>query len=296
MHAYLIMAHTNVEQLGSLISALDHPSNDIYIHLDRKMGDVDLEFLKQKAKKSKIVFTKRLNVIWGHYSQIECEMELFKTALLYKKYEYLHLLSGMDLPLCSQDYMHEFFNSDSKIEYVHIESEDLTEKDKEKCNYRFPIQKYIGNRTSGILYYTQRILVRMQKYLGLKKDTRPFDKLYKGANWVSVTGDFAKYLIEQEKIIEKVFKYSKCCDEIFLQTILMNSPFSKCLSSQVFCDDYRMCQRYIDWERGNPYVFRDSDFDELIKSGYLFARKFDIKVDSVVIERIVSFVKGGNNG
>ena len=32
--------------------------------------------------------------------------------------------------------------------------------------------------------------------------------------------------------------------------------------------------RYIDWERGNPYVWQEKDTDELLSSPYLFARKF----------------------
>lgn len=32
---------------------------------------------------------------------------------------------------------------------------------------------------------------------------------------------------------------------------------------------------WIDWKRGNPYTFEDGDYEELIASDYLFARKFD---------------------
>ena len=35
-HACLIMAHTNFSQLQTLISLLDHPNNDIYLHVDRR--------------------------------------------------------------------------------------------------------------------------------------------------------------------------------------------------------------------------------------------------------------------
>lgn len=35
-HAYLIIAHSNLEQLQQLLLLLDDPRNDIYIHLDLK--------------------------------------------------------------------------------------------------------------------------------------------------------------------------------------------------------------------------------------------------------------------
>ena len=35
-HAYLILAHNEFEVLRKLISALDDPRNDIFIHFDEK--------------------------------------------------------------------------------------------------------------------------------------------------------------------------------------------------------------------------------------------------------------------
>ena len=44
-HAYLILAHTHLRQLRTLLSLLDDPRNDIYIHIDRKApcSAIDLE-------------------------------------------------------------------------------------------------------------------------------------------------------------------------------------------------------------------------------------------------------------
>ena len=44
-------------------------------------------------------------------------------------------------------------------------------------------------------------------------------------------------------------------------------------------DNYLACMRYIDWNRGNPYTFTIDDYEELMKSGCLFARKVDIKTE-----------------
>lgn len=37
MHAYLIMAHKNIEQLKKLLKLLDAPDNDIFLHIDKKL-------------------------------------------------------------------------------------------------------------------------------------------------------------------------------------------------------------------------------------------------------------------
>lgn len=35
-HAYLIIAHTEFKLLENLISILDNPNNDIFVHIDKK--------------------------------------------------------------------------------------------------------------------------------------------------------------------------------------------------------------------------------------------------------------------
>ena len=64
-------------------------------------------------------------------------------------------------------------------------------------------------------------------------------------------------------------------DECFLQTLVMQSAFAGNLSMSPEADDYHANMRWIDWKRGNPYTFEDGDYEELIASDYLFARKFD---------------------
>ena len=56
--------------------------------------------------------------------------------------------------------------------------------------------------------------------------------------------------------------------------------------------DYMSCLRYIDWKRGNPYVFCNEDFEDLVNSPYLFARKFDLNVDAQIVFRIYNHLKG----
>ena len=82
---------------------------------------------------------------------------------------------------------------------------------------------------------------------------------------------------------------------MFFQTILQNSPF---VSRRYFSgyDDDRATMRLIDWERGNgssPYVFLAEDYDRILQSGMLFARKFDERIDAEIIRRIVAQIPKG---
>lgn len=51
--------------------------------------------------------------------------------------------------------------------------------------------------------------------------------LAKGANWCSLTYDAVGYILSQEDMIRKRFKHTMACDEVYKQTILMNSPLPK---------------------------------------------------------------------
>ena len=88
----------------------------------------------------------------------------------------------------------------------------------------------------------------------------------------------AKYILQQYKSMKKFFRFSECADEIFLQTIAYSSPYHDNIEDE--------CLRFIDWNRGGPYTFKSEDFDLLVNSYKLFARKFDEKVDNEIIERI----------
>lgn len=65
------------------------------------------------------------------------------------------------------------------------------------------------------------------------------------------------------------FKRTLVPDELFFHSIIMNSPFS----NNVVND----CLRFIDWDvsKDRPHTLLSNDFDRLMQSPALFARKFD---------------------
>ena len=73
--------------------------------------------------------------------------------------------------------------------------------------------------------------------------------------------------------------------------LIENSEFKNNLYFPNEDSDYRSCMRHIDWKRGNPYVFKIDDFDELINSPCMFARKFDINTDRKICEKIFNYLK-----
>lgn len=70
-------------------------------------------------------------------------------------------------------------------------------------------------------------------------------KLQKGAQWFSISDELARYVVSLESWIQKTFKNTSCCDELFLQTIVVNSPFRKRLYYNKFDDNYCAIVRLI---------------------------------------------------
>ena len=66
------------------------------------------------------VLKQRVDVRWGNLRQIKAEDVRFEEALKHGPYAYYHLLSGQDLPIKSQDYIHQFFDEHQGMEFVRI--------------------------------------------------------------------------------------------------------------------------------------------------------------------------------
>lgn len=287
-HAYLIIAHNQIELLKTLIMCLDYSENDIYIHLDKKWDIPDTSVLTSIPKKSNIyILENRINVKWGSFSQIECELQLLKTATK-KKYQYYHLMSGVDLPLKSQEEIHKFFDENSGTEFVNFDSEKIDPKAYKrvsKYNFFHPMSKNIFVKCA----YHISMLLQFAVDRGKKYNI----EFQKGANWFIITDDLARYVVSQEEKIKTIFKHTNCADELFLQTLVINSKFAEKLSPDNFCCNYETIQYCIDWKRGSPYIFRLSDYDYLINSNMCFARKFDWNIDKDIIKKIKNHILGG---
>lgn len=64
-HAFLIVAHTNWNQLRALISLLDDSRSSIYVHVDAKSKDFDPAFFEGSVKRGTLHFVHRIPVTWG---------------------------------------------------------------------------------------------------------------------------------------------------------------------------------------------------------------------------------------
>ena len=139
-----------------------------------------------------------------------------------------------------------------------------------------------------------QIAFRLQVLLRIDRLKGQGLAVQKGTNWFSITGDFAKYIVGQAERVDRLFAYSYCGDEVFVQTMLVNSPFVANLYMPNCNNDQMACARLIDWERGNPYVFRMADYGEIMQSPAMFARKFSMQTDPEIVKAIQAKIEEKN--
>lgn len=117
-HAYLILAHSDPAHLKLLVKSLDDERNDIFIHLDAKTNST--YFNKIESKFANLQFIQnRVDARWGDYSLVKATYALFE-CVNNKSYSRIHLISGADFPLKSQDYIHSFFEKYPNEEFLSI--------------------------------------------------------------------------------------------------------------------------------------------------------------------------------
>ncbi len=283
-HAYLILAHNQPEVLEILVGALDDARNDIFIHWDCKASGRP----QVNTSRAGLYWVEDpIDVRWGDVSIVQAELRLMAQANKQGSYEYYHLLSGVDLPLKSQDYIHSFFDQHRGKEFVgYYHGADLNPSLERKVHrWHLFSDSFQGH---GGVFTMKRILravfLRIQELLGWRRHQgRTFKK---GTQWVSLTDGFVRYILEREEAILKDYRAAFCSDEIFVQTELWYSPFK----GNIFdvADEARGCMRMIDWQDNRLADYTPEDLPRLKASSMLFARKFNNR-DLDFLRQVVSY-------
>jgi hypothetical protein len=145
------------------------------------------------------ILQNRIDVRWGDYSQIETEMWLLEYAHNMQektgvKYLYYHLISGVDIPLKSQDYIHNFFNIHQGKEFLGYFQGDLHQELRKKVQMYHLFSKHFTKDGKWTFRNIVRaVFCRLQLYIGVKRNKDI--PLVRGGNWASVTNDFVEYLL-----------------------------------------------------------------------------------------------------
>jgi len=276
--AHLILAHKNPEQLEMLILALQHPSFHIFIHVDAKVDQSKFEYLKKYPNVRFI--KKRTKIYWAGYGTIQGTLNGFE-EIIPLNFDYINVLSAQCYPIKTPEYIYDFFKGNAGTEFITCESIEDTWKE---AASRVENYHLINLRIPG-KYRLEKIITAV-----LPKRKPPFGfKMVGRANWFSLTNKAADFVLQFQKRHRSWVRYFKLCwgaDEFFFSSILYNTSFKNNIKPNL---------TYVDWsvveEKGHPKILDSADFDKIMHSDKLFARKFDIKRDAAVIEKIVTYLK-----
>lgn len=292
-HAYLIMAYNNWNLLEKLLRLLDDERNDVFLHVDSKSSDFEKSRFENVLKKSRFFLIPRKPVYWADFSQIDVELNLMSVAKEKGNYCRYHLLSGTDLPLKTQDEIHEFFDKYADKEFIGIVPDEVWYSVRRLKFYHLMTHNNIY-RNSKILKGADRMFEYLQRLVGVNrlKDCQKM-KILDGWTWFSITDRFCSYLLNNRSFIEKTFRYSIASDELMCQTMAYNSEFRDLIYDQTNLKNGSM--RFIDWKRGSPYTWGqdEGDYEMLMSSPYMFARKFN---EDELSDRIYNEIRQRQNG
>lgn len=289
-HAYLILAHEDTLVLRRMLALIDHERNDIFIHIDKNSKDIPVQNIVNCVKKSKVKISRKYRVHWGTNSIALATLELLKKASQ-GQYSYYHVLSGADLPIKSKEEIWDFFEKNEGKEFVHFGTQQYQKDIHCRYNQYHFFSKQLGRKRDKKFWVDlETYSLAIQRRLHIDRTKKATYAFYGGANWVSITNDLTQYIVKNIGKYSSSFCFTQNSDELIFQTIVMDSPYKDNLYHPQFDNDYRACVRYIDWNRGAPYIFRSSDFEELMESGCMFARKFDEKTDVEIVEKIYQYL------
>lgn len=276
---YLILAHNHPEQLERMIEVLNHKNAEFIIHVDKK-SDIK-EFLTSKLLtfKNVVFLKKRLPVYWGGYNMVAATLNLMKAALRHNKKGYLILLSGHDFPIKPAEHIYDLLSFNYGNEYVEYFSLPSNEWSMnggiDRIAYYWFLDK-LGVDESMDLFSLQKNASKTRRYF---QNFTP----YGGSQWWTLTCECADYIlrfINRNTLYKQYYELTFIPDEMFFHSIILNSPFKENVQNDNL--------RYIDWKTGpeTPRILTSDDLNTLFGSDKLWARKFDINRDSLLLDQI----------
>lgn len=288
-HAYLIMAHHRPDLLQALLDAIDDSRNDIFVHIDKKSVMKPEDF---KVKRASLAFIKRININWAGYSQVECEYRLLEAAVTSGKHSYYHFLSGVSYPLWNQEFLHAFFDKNTKYEYIGFDNL-LDYSDRARYYYFFSEYGKLKGLLGKGIFFWRKLLLFIQKRIGVDRIASTDFIIKKGCAYWSITDGFARYVLTCESMIKSMLKYTMYGDEVFVQTLAYNSIYRKDLFN--IDNEYDGAMREVPWSSNiqgeHPECnLNMNDLEYLLSSKRLFALKFESSdgcklINNICLER-----------
>ena len=272
--ACIIVTYTSAVQTKRMIDRLNNGQFDFYIHLDKKIDIKTHEILFDTPN---VFFVKnRVDVQWAAYTTVQAAFNSIKQIMASGiKYDFVNLITGQDYPIKPASYIVNFLEQHKGQEFIEYKDfDDNWNEAYERINkYHFTNLKLRGKHRLetlvNLLFKRPKMPVKM--------------KMYGVSTFWTLSPECAYYVVnyvETNKSFERFLKYTWGSDEFIFQTVLMNSPYV----SKIVNNNYR----YVDWSAGGarPRFLTKDDFGKIMASDGFFGRKFNLDIDSDILDMI----------
>jgi hypothetical protein len=264
--AYHILAYKDPEFLARLVNRIKPESDFVRIHFDTMIGKSKFcewkKTIADKCQKLDIDIVSDFRCKYGSFGQVDANLSAMRD---YEDcdYDYFVDLTGDSYPLKPPEVIKKELGEKNcaLMEFFKLPYEGWYHGGLHRINNRFyfmPRRKYP--------YVWTLSFPRFRK--GLPCGLKP----YGGRGNLCLQKRHADYILEFAEKNPSVMKFFKRVwgpDEIFYQTILLNSPFRSSIINQ--------STMYSDYSEGTSHAKNLTRFDleALKKSGKFFARKFN---------------------
>ena len=311
---YLIASHTNPEQVVRLARLLSMKSSEaaVVIHHDYSKSYLDPAAFGQMPNVH--IMEEVIPVKWGKFSLVEMTLHVIEWIATRIEFDWIAFISGQDYPIQPLHRIEQFLASTEYDGFV----SGVALREAMPCG---PTECSIADAPGTICtacwrhYYYQfyeishipflstfirdnkklwkrfgRKVNNLQSFfyindpIGICSLSTPFNEnleCYKGSQWFTVNDKCVRYILDfipKNPHFTTYYKRTLLADESFFQTILFNA-----IELNILNDN----KRYIKWEDSHvrsPSILRKKNFEHIISSNKHFARKFDINVDSDILD------------
>ncbi|MES2757510.1 MAG: beta-1,6-N-acetylglucosaminyltransferase [Pseudomonadota bacterium] len=254
----LIHAHRDIAQLNALVAQLLDDEFLIYVNVDAKSA-IDVSALHPAAR----LVHPRIAIHWGRFSQVEATLHSMRQVLAEAgDFDKLVFISAQDAPLLP--------NRMLKRELAALGGRELLDcvpvgPGGWNCAHRYQYFHVSGplaalaNRAMRACRMRRRMVHGWQPWAG--------------SSWWALSRGCVEAIVARvaaDPALARFFRSVDCPDEMFFQTVVMNSPFGQRVLHYHF--------RHIQWTPGSsrsPKVLGAADFGAIAASPAHFCRKLE---------------------
>lgn len=294
LKVYCILAHKNPEQLKDLLLLLQDEKSLFFIHLDQR---VDLRQYQALIQNANCHFVKnRIACSWGKYSLVQATLntlqevhDFMSTTFSRANYHFV-MLSGEDLPVKSNQYIHNFLENNIETSFLH--------------HWQLPYENWWGGgwfRMENLYFFDYK---KHQKYnywvnkwirkiqlscllpINQFKKRFPSFNIYGSSQWMILNQDLVPFILQvsnENPKFNAIFKHTHAPDELYFATLIVNFDLEK----KYILRNSAMHFVCFEGAAASPKYLEEDDLMNCNSKEILFARKFDSAVNS----QSIAFVK-----